>query len=513
MAKCYTLPGSRECTSLRGGGSAISCKIRVAALLLSVCALLLLGACQASQNEKKTQKEAEYPKVVIVSSGSYGEDTSFAKVKDAVNEITKKKLGIEVEFRDIGGNSYSEQVELLLTGGEQVDILWGSNALFVKAYMNRQLCDLEDLLKEYGKDIVKAVGWKYINCCRIGGTLYGLPNNRDYAAGWDSYALRKDLLDKYDIEAEDIKTIEDLEGVFDLILEKEDIVPLACNGSLFGNFALADGINSFPAGGHENYGKEEAIVNIFETEEYEQRLKLVRKWYLRGYLGDNILENTSTVAAMIKNGEAFAVPVKNKPGMKTQESLKCGREMEIVQLGKTAISYNSMAAFPWMIPKNTASKENAMKVLNLFYSDTDIMNLLAYGIEGEDYVETADGHITLPEGKTENPYYGMAWRLPNQFILKVWEGDSLSLWEQMRTWNEEALQSSEIGFNFNVFPVAKQYLALEEIYAAYKPILESGIVNPEMGLAQMLEELKENGLDEVIAEKEKQFKKWKREQN
>lgn len=154
-----------------------------------------------------------------------------------------------------------------------------------------------------------------------------------------------------------------------------------------------------------------------------------------------------------------------------------------------------------------------MKVLNLFYSDADIMNLLAYGIEGEDYVETADGHITLPEGKTENPYYGMAWRLPNQFILKVWEGDSLSLWEQMRTWNEEALQSSEIGFNFNVFPVAKQYLALEEIYAAYKPILESGIVNPETGLAQMLEELRENGLDEVITEKEKQFKKWKREQN
>ena len=107
----------------------------------------------------------------------------------------------------------------MLTSGEQVDILWGSNSLFVKAYVNRQLCDLEPLLKENGKDIIDAVGWKYINCCRIGGTLYGLPNNRDFAAGWDSYALRKDILNKYNIKASDIKNIKDLEKVFDLVLD------------------------------------------------------------------------------------------------------------------------------------------------------------------------------------------------------------------------------------------------------------------------------------------------------
>lgn len=59
--------------------------------------------------------------------------------------------------------------------------------------------------------------------------LYGLPNNRDFAAGWDSYALRKDILNKYNIKASDIKNIKDLEKVFDLVLEKENgVVPLAC---------------------------------------------------------------------------------------------------------------------------------------------------------------------------------------------------------------------------------------------------------------------------------------------
>ena len=209
---------------------------------------------------------------------------------------------MEVEFHLISDRNYSDAVELMLTSGEQVDILWGSNSLFVKAYVNRQLCDLEPLLKENGKDIIDAVGWKYINCCRIGGTLYGLPNNRDFAAGWDSYALRKDILNKYNIKASDIKNIKDLEKVFDLVQEKENGgVPLACTGALFGNFSLADGINSLVSGGHENYGQEDEVVDIFETEEYKNRLKQVRKWYLKGYMGDNILENNAKMHEMVNS--------------------------------------------------------------------------------------------------------------------------------------------------------------------------------------------------------------------
>ena len=126
--------------------------------------------------------------------------------------------------------------------------------------------------------------------------------------------------------------------------------------------------------------------------------------------------------------------------------------------------------------------------------------------------KTEDGHIRAPEGKKGNPYYGGSWRLPNQFITKVWEGNPLNVWDQVKQYNEDALHSCEIGFNFNVFPVAQKYLKLQEIYDSYEPILESGLVNPENGLKQMLEELKQNGLDEVIAEKRRQFESWKKQQ-
>lgn len=483
---------------------------RIMAYLWMMGIAAVLGACSpGKETESSAEATEKYPELVVVNAGTYGDTEGFAMVEEEVNKITRKKLGVEVDFKIIG-DDYNNTVELMLTGGEQVDILCASNTLFMRMYINRQLCDLGDLLEKYGQDIIEAVGMDYINCCRIGGVLYGLPNNRDYAAGWDSYALRKDILDKYGIQVDNIKTIEDLEEIFDLILEKEQgMIPLACSGSMFSNFALADGINSFPAGGHTDYGQNEEVVNIFETEEYRKQLRRVRKWYLKGYLGQNILENTTGTTGMIRNGTAFAMAVKNKPGIKMQETLKCGRELEIVQFGETAISYNSMAAYPWMITKNTISEELSMKLLNLLYKDADIMNLLSYGIEGRDYVKTEDGFITLPEGKNSNPYYGNAWKLPNQFITYVWEGNPLDLWDEMRRWNENALKSCELGFNFNVFPVSGQYLELEEIYSTYKPILESGMVNPEQGLSQMLAEMKEHGLDEVIAEKKKQFEFWK----
>ena len=194
-------------------------KTRIGISLL--CAIILLTGCHITPNKKQDGEKKKYPKLVVVYSDAYGEDSSFSQVQEEINKITRKKLGVEVEFHLISDSNYSDAVELMLTSGEQVDILWGSNSLFVKAYVNRQLCDLEPLLKENGKDIIDAVGWKYINCCRIGGTLYGLPNNRDFAAGWDSYALRKDILNKYNIKASDIKNIKDLEKVFDLVLEKE----------------------------------------------------------------------------------------------------------------------------------------------------------------------------------------------------------------------------------------------------------------------------------------------------
>ena len=122
-----------------------------------------------------------------------------------------------------------------------------------------------------------------------------------------------------------------------------------------------------------------------------------------------------------------------------------------------------------------------------------------------------DGHITFPAGKNDNAFVGMASQMPNQFITYVWEGNPLNLWENMQEYNESALQSCEIGFNFDISQVKSEFIAVNNVYFKYKRIVENGLVDPKEGVRAMLKELDENGLENVIREKRKQFLKWKRE--
>ena len=46
------------------------------------------------------------------------------------------------------------------------------------------------------------------------------------------------------------------------------------------------------------------------------------------------------------------------------------------------ITSSAAASFPWAIAHNCEDRFAAMKYLNLMYTDPDIMNLLAWGVEG-----------------------------------------------------------------------------------------------------------------------------------
>jgi len=485
--------------------------IVIVLLLLGILGLVLTFVFNKEDDEKyvKELNNSDFSKLVVSYSGRYADTEDLKMVEEEINKIVREQLGVEVELKVISQN-FKDKVNLMLAGKEQVDVLCVTNKIYMELYIDGQLSELGTLLEEYGQGIIDAVGIDNINACKIDGKLYGLANNRDYAAGWDSYMLRKDILVKYGLKKEDIKSIKDLEKIYDMLLEKEpDIIPVSPDGTMLSNCELTDGINSFPAGGHLNYGQNENIVNIFETEEYMERLKQARRWYLKGYMGENILNNTKNIIERVQSGKLFSYIVRGKPGIEVQESIDCGREMVIVQFGKNAISYNSMAAFPWVISKNTISEEKSMQLLNLMYTNEDIMNLLSYGIEGVHYVKTDDGHITFPDGVTTNIFTSTAWKMPNQYITYVWEGNPLNLWDEMDQHNKSAIQSCEIGFNFDVSSVSAQYLELESIYNQYKVILENGLVDPEEGLDEMLRELKSKGLDDVIKEKQRQFNKWR----
>lgn len=480
--------------------------IVIAAIITDIAHGELFG-----KNNSFEETENDITKLVVAIPFSGIPEEDLSMVEEKINVITREKINVELTFLRFG--SYKNTVNLMLAGGEQLDIVMAYGTMFMEEYINDRILPLDDLLEQYGQGIIDQVGHEMIDACIINNQLYGIPNNRDYAAGTDAYMLREDILKKYGILPEKIQTIEDLEKVFETVKAGEpDMTILASGGDTMISNLYFTGLmmGCFRPGVHMNYGRDEELVNIFETEEYFNALKRMRSWYLKGYLEKDIISQTESLFTRVRRGEIFAYTTKGKPGIESQDSNAAGYEMVCVQLGENAISFNTISMIPYMIASNTISKEKSMELLNLLYTDEELMNLMSYGIEGVHYKKTEDGHFTYVDGKKENPFVNNAWKIPNQFISGVWEGNPLTLWEDMRTFNEKAIHSCDMGFNFDYSTVLTEYFTLKKIYSKYKVILENGLINPEEGLLRMNQEMEQNGIQDVLAEERRQYEKWKK---
>jgi putative aldouronate transport system substrate-binding protein len=144
-----------------------------------------------------------------------------------------------------------------------------------------------------------------------------------------------------------------------------------------------------------------------------------------------------------------------------------------------------------------------MMFINLLHSDKYLVNLLNFGIEGEHYVKVSDNVIKAgPKAADYSP--GVAWELGNQFLNYTFETEAPDKWDQFKAFNEGAHKSPALGFTFDVTPVKSQAAVITNIRSQYAAALETGSVDPSKADEWKSKE-KANGLDTIIAEKQKQL--------
>lgn len=200
-----------------------------------------------------------------------------------------------------------------------------------------------------------------------------------------------------------------------------------------------------------------------------------------------------------------------KPGYKTQADGEMGRSMILFQCEDNIMKSDCITNICWHINQGTEDPVAAMQLLNAMYTDPVLSNLIIWGEEDVDYVETEDGHIKFPDGVDANTaeyYHTMNWLMPNQFIAHIWEGDSLDLWDQMEEFNNSAPTSKALGFAFDNSEYAAEYAALTNIYDEYIKQLMFGFLDPDVGIPEMEERMEAAGLNEYIAAKQKALDEW-----
>lgn len=499
---------------------------RLFALALAACMTTgLLAGCGSSNSGNASgsadsgnggntassdSEESVELKMLMISMGLNLEDAD--KVEAAINEYIEPIVHatLDIEWLDMG--DYMNQLNLKLTSGEEIDILPTFGSMTSMWFAQDALMPITDLIQNYGQGIIDAVGEEYMKAGYINGELYSIPCIQSFAQNRALF-YKKDIAEKYNIDMSQVKTLEDLTDVFAQLHEADPSLTLLVSNNPNDPMLTGwdwDGLS-------DEYGvlmgQADAldVVNLFETDEYKQLVTLMHEWYQEGYVQTDASTTTENMGTLLSASNAFATIAKSRPGTREEESAICGYELEEVQLVEPLATTSTVNNVVLTIPSTAVYPEKAMEVINLLYTDSTFTNLLYYGIEGEHYqvVDETNGKIDYVDGQDVTTCkYVNKLTIGNTLIGYLEATDSDTLREDTKTFNEEAAQSKALGFAYDSSSVSNQLAALETVCAKYRRGLECGSLDPETELPKFIEELKNAGIDDVIAAKQEQLNNW-----
>lgn len=501
--------------------------------LAAALAVSVLAGCSAPSSSSESSSDSSN------ASGSSSESTSNASgdsgytitmaylagseqpntdaVMSAVKELVQNELGMGFETVVMTFGDYQNRLNLMLSGGDKLDILPINNAN-ANGYINAgQIVDLADYIDEYGKDILDLMGADVAKSGSVNGFIYGVPSNKE-SASLAGIVMRKDIVEELNIDVDAIHTYADVTEVLAAVKAAHPELDAIAGTNLFAQIQTWDPLTD-NFGVLMEEGQDTTVVNLYETDYYKSRIEIISNWYQNGYIKLDAATTTETGSNLVKAGSLFSYFSPIKPGFLTQENVACGQDMVTAYIGFDDGSTSNMIAstnvnfFNWGIAQQSVDKVKAMEFLNFAYSNANWNNLMNFGIEGEDYakVEGSDVLIDYPEGKDSTSAYhlNMGWMLPNQFLGYVWNGQPEDIWQQYQDFNASATYSKAFGFFYDSSSVSTELTALSSVESEYKRSLETGSVPDwEATLAEFNERLYTAGLQTVMDLKQEQLDAW-----
>jgi putative aldouronate transport system substrate-binding protein len=437
-------------------------------------------------------------------------------VQQELNKITEAKINTTVTIEPISVGAYIQQLNLKFSSSEKMDIsfMFGNVGLYEQFAATGKYLEIEDVLKEYGQGIIEAVGEEYVYAPKLNGKLYSVPTVGSYgtAAG---YYMRKDILDKYNIDVASIKTLDDIENILKIVKENEpDIIPVAMSGGITPGSIISDyDVLGGGAGVLPFDSSDMKLVNMWEKPEVVDRINVARKWFQAGYVNKDAATTSALPQDLYASGRAFSYFSPSGVDSDISTSLTSGYETVVVSLTPPYVTTGSVMTGLWTIAHQSEDPARAMMFLNLMYTDAEVANILAWGIEGTHYKKVSDNQVDFADGLDAqtsgyNMYATHAFMLGNPRIMYLSKDEDPNKWNSLAEWDANAIPSPALGFSFNAEPVKNEMVAVQNVSDQYYGILMTGSVDPESKLPEFIEKLKVAGIDKIIEEKQNQLDEW-----
>lgn len=408
--------------------------ISMVSVLLVIVMLALASGCQntAKPVEGEDVSPTDQPNSEDIPSSYISEEKITLKLLTTewnnvqvgsdmpVYQELEKRTNIHLDIQLLPLTDPEEKFNLIMAGGDLPDIVgYANNNALLKYGMEGAFIPLQDLIKELGPDIVKALddplpndklpytqnNWAEITASN--GNIYSVPLISSSNAIGAVYAIRTDWLEKLDLEVPE--TAEELYQVLKAFKERDpnengeaDELPLVA-GQGGKTPTILPLVNAFDAHMDLYIDENDEIKYGPVEENYKEGLMFLNRLYSEGLLEEDYLTATNDQflarATGNKAGFMFAWPASGIGGataglQKLDPSYKF---MPMAPLKSTSgARYKDTAtAGRFLQPRNAitiANKypEETMKLFNYIFTDEGT-TLVSYGIEGE--------HYTMVDGK------------------------------------------------------------------------------------------------------------------
>jgi len=452
-------------------------------------------------------------------------------VEAAINEYVEPLIGVNVVFHIVGWGDWATKAVTGIQAGEKMDIFftadWWHYMQLSSEGLFRPLNDDDgeygNLLEEYGQGILAGLNPAFVTGTQIDGVNYAVPTNKELTVP-EGFLYNLTWAEEIGMTPEDaaaIKSNADMEPW--LAKAKEaypDEYPYATDGRLgFDPFVpdFASGVNRHLVNmmfePDANGVFDETIISPIQTEWFADHMATMRDWYEKGYIHPDVGLGTYEYEPFMNAGKFLIVPLPLKgSNIKAQEiintsgndDLRLGEIYGQPKINITVHSGGSMLA----IPMFSEYPVQAMKYINLMHTDSKLINMMLFGVEGTHWEFEDDGRVNLMDSAWYGAHAG-AWTVGNIMMQAVTNKEDPEKNRLLVEYANDALDHPSLGFRFRQEAVAAELTAIDAVTSGTSRGLRTGYVDPEEVLPQYIDDLKAAGLEAFIDEVRSQYDDWK----
>ena len=467
-----------------------------------MAATALLAGCSGNSTSSSSSTSSNGEKITTLKYYTIGgEPKDYAQVIEKANEYLGEKIGVNLDMTFIDFNDYSQKMSVIVNSGEDFDLAftcsWAGD--YLGNARKGAFLDLDPYLDTIGKDMKEAIDQRFWDGAKVDGKTYAVPTQKELGVA-PMWVFTQEYVDKYDIPVDEIHALEDLEPWLKVIKENEpDVVPLYITKG-FSYTVFFDQLVD-PVGISLDDNGELKVMNMFETDEMKRDLETLRRYYQAGYINAD-----AATAQDDKSIKRLVTKADGQPYADEIWSESLGYRVVSTPITNTWITNGSTTGSMVAVSANSKNKEKANEFLNLLNTDPTIRNMINYGLEGVHYEKIGDNQIKLINKKGYDvPYFSLG----NLFITYVTENEPETKWDEFQDFNDAAKSSPALGFKFNSKSVSTEIAAVNNVLEEFKATIYSGSVDVDEYLEKLNTKLKQQGLDKIIEEMQRQIDEWK----